>query len=241
MTVYFKELGKLGRMGNILFESAAAIALALRTNDSFGFPTWEYQDDFNLPERSKNNVITNTVNYDEPSFHFTPIPRHTKHDLNIHGYFQSELYFIDYEDEIRKLLTPKYKGNHQEYASIHVRRTDYLTHVGCYNILDMNYYEKAMEACPSKKYLIFSDDIEWCKKHFIGNQFDFSEEKHPVKDFSNMISCTNHIIANSSYSWWASWLDSDSETVVAPRRWFGPKLAPTHDEKDLIPSRWLKV
>ena len=99
-----------------------------------------------------------------------------------------------------------------------------------------------MEVCPSDKYMIFSDDLDWCKATFVGEQFHFSEERDPVKDLGNMISCLNHIVANSSFSWWGAWLcPNEDKKVVAPKIWFGPKLAPTHDTKDLIPNKWIRV
>lgn len=239
MTVTFSRLGQYGRLGNALFQMAATIALASRSGDSFLFPHWEYENDFSISHVF--GYVPKYPTYTEQHFHFTPIS--CKPPINLHGYFQSDKYFKDQSHIIEKLLTPKYIGNFEGYTSIHVRRGDYLIHKDCYTILDMkNYYEKAISACPSKKYLVFSDDIGWCRGLFAGNNFDFSEERHPVKDLGNMLSCGNHIIANSSFSWWGAWLSkSANKKVIAPANWFGPKLAPTHDTKDLYPEGWVKV
>ncbi|NIQ14721.1 MAG: alpha-1,2-fucosyltransferase, partial [Candidatus Dadabacteria bacterium] len=68
----------------------------------------------------------------------------------------------------------------------------------------------------------FSDDINWCKKHFIGNQFDFFEGSKDIQDFSAMIACSGNIIANSSFSWWSAWLNKKpGNKVIAPAIWFG--------------------
>jgi hypothetical protein len=224
---------------------AATIALAARNQDNFSFPRWEYENDFYVPRVFHSNLPAFQT-YQEPHFHYTPIPYNKC--LNLHGYFQSEKYFDDQSHIIKRMLMPRHAHDVStyycsEYTAIHVRRKDYLVHHGCYNILDMgNYYEKAMEVCPSAKYLIFSDDLAWCKQHFVGNQFDFSEERYAAKDLGNMINCSNVIMANSSFSWWGAWLNSNpNKIVVAPAKWFGPKLAPTHNTKDLIPSGWLKV
>jgi len=237
--ITFAKLGKYGRIGNTMFQAATTIALAHRNNDEYKFPRWDHSKDFNIPQDRFGKVhFTDTFN--EPHFHYAGIPY--KRDLNLMGYFQSYKYFQDEDHIITPLLMPKVVIDKVDKVSIHVRRTDYLVHKGCYNILNMgNYYERAMEASGGKKFLVFSDDIDWCKKHFIGNEFDFSEGERDIKDLSIMIACSGHIIANSSYSWWAAWLDKKGGKVIAPRAWFGPELSPTHDTKDLLPEWWVKI
>jgi len=248
MTIYFKQLGNYGRLGNCLFQMAATIGTAAKYGDNYRFPFQPFMNELNIPEWSRGGPMPpNAPTYNEPHFHFAPVPR-LSGIMNLHGYFQSEKYFEHCQDEIRQAFTPDWANSnmtlgYENYTAIHVRRTDYLTHTGCYNILRMeNYYKRAMEICPSERYLIFSDDLEWCKTHFVGPQFDFSEQRDPIRDLGNMISCGNQIIANSSFSWWGAWLNPNPDKiVVAPGKWFGPQLAPTHDTKDLIPDGWIKV
>lgn len=242
MPVTFSKLGQYGRMGNCLFQMATTIALAHRNNDEYIFPRWEYEDSFWISkDRFKNGKVYYKHTYDEPHFHYAGIPY--KPNLNLHGYWQSYKYFQDENSTVSALLTPKYNAEFSDYTtSIHVRRTDYLTHKGCYNILNMNYYEKAMEIAGTSNFLIFSDDITWCKRHFIGNKFEFSEGNSPPVDLSIMSRCTNNIIANSSFSWWGAWLNKRFEKkVIAPKIWFGPQLASTHNTKDLIPPNWTQI
>jgi len=247
VTFYFKELGNYGRIGNMMFQMAAVIGAAAFCGDNYRFPYLPQLNGLNIPEWSHGGPIGHHVpTWKEPHFHYAPIPKPwTKPQgmLNLHGYFQSEKYFKHCADEVRQVLTPKHRGKLEGYTAIHVRRTDYLTHTGCYSILRReNYYDKAMQILPSDKYMIFSDDLDWCKKEFIGDQFHFSEERDPVKDLGNMIFCSNYIIANSSFSWWGAWLSSHKDKkVVAPAKWFGPKLAPTHNTKDLYPDGWIQI
>jgi hypothetical protein len=243
MTFTFKELGKKGQLGNQLFQISGVIGAALYYGDDWILPSWKYADHFSIPSDKFSEKIQRSQIYLEPHFHYRAIPNSNGKLLNLSGYFQSYKYWQDHSNIIKKLLSPKIKSNFNKYTALHVRRTDYLIHEGCYNILSKNnYYEKAMEVCDSKNYLIFSDDISWCKKNFIGNQFSFSEERRPVIDLANMISCSNFIIANSSFSWWGAFLSkSKGKKVVAPSCWFGPKLRYTHNTKDLIPPNWLKV
>lgn len=242
MTVYFKELGNYGQLGNCLFQMGATIGTACKYGDNFRFPYCNFQAHLNLSDWSRGGPHPHHIpTYEEPHFHFAPIPRMGT-AMNLHGYFQSAKYFEGHEDKVAEILTPQFKFDHSEYASIHVRRTDYLIHTDCYSYLDRrNYYNKAMSILPNNKFLIFSDDLAWCKQEFTGNEFEFSEERDPLKDLAHMIGCNNHIIANSSFSWWGAWLDQKPKMVVAPRNWFGPKLAPTHNTKDLLPEGWIAV
>ena len=242
MPITFAKLGKYGRIGNQLWQCSATIAHAIRHKCDYILPHWEYENDFNIPKNKFTDLknIKYSKTFDEPHFHYAGIPYWP--NMNLMGYYQSYKYWQDYSNIIKQLLTPKYKATKYDGTSIHVRRTDYLVHAGCYNILDMkNYYEKAMEIVGGNKFLIFSDDIQWCKQHFIGNQFEFAEG-NTIQDFSTMINCINNICANSSYSWWSSYLNPNpNKKVVAPAIWFGPKLAPTHDIKDLLLNEWVKV
>lgn len=236
--ISFKELGKQGRMSNQLFQIANCVALALRSNDRYIFPPWEHEQYFNLHGCFSDN-IPNTETYTEPHFHYAPIPY--RPNLNLSGYFQSYKYFEDYQDVIHNLLTPKIGfGIKHGYTSLHIRRTDYLTIPGAYEQLDISYYEKAMKMIGSKNYIVFSDDIPWCRQNFTGDNITFSESRSAVEDLSLMSSCENQIMANSSYSWWGAWLNKNPyKKIIMPNRWFGPALP--HNVKDLCPPEWIKI
>lgn len=242
MVVTFRDLGNYGRLGNAMFQLSSTISLALRNNDNFLFPQWPFSSFFNIPEDRFVEKLPACSDYHEPFFHYQSIPY--KKNLNLVGYFQSEKYFKDCEGEIRKYLKPK---NLQlpvltDVAGLHVRRSDYLTHINCFEILGMDYYERAMEKCNSTRYMIFSDDIKWCKENFKGNRYIFVEGNNAITDLFLMSRCTNNIIANSSFSWWAAYLnDNPGKMVIAPKKWFGPELAKTHDTKDLIPEEWIRI
>lgn len=240
MTVYFSKLGEYGRLGNCLFQAACTIALALRNNDSFGFPhNWKYKDFFNIPSNSfvKNMAIKSV--YNEPYFHYAPIPY--KNGINLLGYFQSSKYFDDYASTIKEYLTPKYNHEKIDMTSIHVRRDDYLKYPQHHPTLNMEYYEKAIELVGGGSFLIFSDDINWCKNHFIGNNFEFSENNSNINDLVLQSKCKNNIIANSSFSWWGAYLNSNTnKQVIAPKKWFGPALS-MHNTDDLYCNNWIVI
>lgn len=241
MPITFSELGKKGRLGNILFQVAATIALALRNNDDYVFPnTWPDKKFFNIPLDKFVDKVYFSSKYDELYYHYSPIPYCP--NLNWEGYGQSYLYFNDFKNQIKQLLTPNIKIEKQDYTSIHVRRTDYLTHKNCYQLLTReNYYDRAMGKSNGKNFLIFSDDINYCKNIFTGNEFTFAEGNNAATDLALQLNCTGgNIIANSSFSWWGAYLN-EINNVIAPDIWFGSELAPTHNTKDLYLPNWIRI
>jgi len=247
------------RLGNQMFQLAAAINLAEENMDKVFYPEWKYAKYFQCDGSDFFNMETDldgtpvTV-YREPRFSYDQIPY--RRNMSINGYFQSEKYFKNSARLIRKMfkLKPEYRFDNEPHTcSIHVRRTDYIdlnTHFHTLTVDD--YYQKAMDwmeifTARIDKFYVFSDDIEWCKANFRTDWSDdkvvFYEGKDEIQDFAKMQSCQYNIIANSSYSWWAAWLnDNPDKLVYAPShdKWFGPALA-QHDTKDLIPESWTRL
>lgn len=243
MAITFNKLGSYGRKGNQLWQAAAVIALALQNNDDYIFPNCDLKGTTNIPlnKFTDHKNIRYQHTYKEPHFHYSPIPYQP--NLNIcESYLQSYKYFIDFEHQIKQLLRPNViVPKYNDYTSVHVRRTDYLTFPDHHPVLTMDYYEKAMQEVNSKKFLIFSDDINWCKQHFIGNSFEFVEGNSPHVDMALQAACLNNIIANSSFSYWAGILNENSDKIViAPKKWFGPALS-MHNTKDLYYPGWLVI
>ena len=98
-------------------------------------------------------------------------------------------------------------------------------------------------------FLVFSDtvkDVEWCKQNIKADYIEFSDGSdinghNDIIDFTLMSKCDHNIIANSSFSWWAAWLNNNKEkTVIAPKQWFG-KAYVNHNTSDLIPETWIKI
>lgn len=239
MAITFSQLGNQGRLANQLWQIAAVISTAKINNTNYLFPKWKYEPYFNLKDCFLDSVPI-YPEYNEPHFHYSPIPKNKNLDLS--GYYQSSKYWEGYNKEITDLLNPIYHFDKEPgLCSIHVRRGDYLNFQNCHPLMSMSYYEKAMELSGCSRFLIFSDDIAWCKNKFIGNNFEFSDIEDPVIDLAMMAKmCENNIICNSSFSWWGAWLNrSAAKKVIAPNNWFGPALQ--HDTKDLLPEEWIKV
>lgn len=231
--------GYFGWLGNQMFQYAATFATSKKLGVDCGFPENEPNlfDIFDLTA-FRNKTSTRYI-YQEPTFEYAPIPE--RDGLTLFGYFQSEKYFSDYREDIRKEFTlknPKFPdGLEEEHIALHVRRGDYLNLQNIHPTCSLDYYEKALKELPDLPVYIFSDDIEWCKENFKGDKYKFSEQNF-MEDFELMTKCSYHIIANSSFSWWAAWL-SDSKKVIAPATWFGPD-GPGSAE-DIIPDTWTKI
>lgn len=237
--ITFSHLGNQGRLGNQLWQIAVTVATAKRCGVEYAFPKWEYESYFNLHGCFKDSIPVNNV-YVEPFFHFNPIPHFTQVDLS--GYFQSYKYFTGYESLIKNIFEFSFSTEkYYDVASIHIRRGDYVTIGNDYHTnLSDYYYQRAMSIVNASRYLVFSDDIDWCKTKFVGPQYAFAQGNSPAEDMAMMARCDHNIIANSSFSWWAAYLNKNpSKKIVAPQTWFGPKLP--HDTKDLTPPEWIRI
>ncbi len=252
------QIGSNGRLGNCLFQAATVLALARRSNSIPVFAPWEYDQYFKKP--LPTGPINVTHHYHEPYFHYTPIDLNDSLQqspgldkmFNLHGYFQTEKHFNDCtrmikqqfepSDELRQKLNEILFGLGQ-ICSIHIRRGDYVGN-DYYAQVDMDYYERAMflikELCKVDHFLIFSDDIPWCKQNFAGDQFIFMEGNKDIEDMFLMSLCDHNIIANSSFSWWAAYLNNTPcKHVIAPVKWFGGNSV--LDTKDLYLKNWITI
>ena len=264
MLVTFRRLGSFGRLGNQLFQIATTIGIAERNGMDYAFPRWGFNSYFARPLPALHDPQQRFEEYCEESFAYRPILLREATDLK--GYFQSERYFSHCEELVRNYFAfdPSFVdrclASHgallDEYCcSLHVRRGDYVNHPCFEDLAATDYYEAAIDSMPpSTRYLVFSDDIAFCRQRFRGDRFWFVETKNAVSDLLLMSRCTMHIIANSSFSWWGAWLDPNPEKlVIAPIRWFmgrtadskatfksGPPHVGYHDTSDLAPKNWIR-
>lgn len=167
-------------------------------------------------------------------FEYTPF---TLYDgLCYLGYFQSYKYFE--REFVKNLFEPSFSLEKWDYlfkgttCSVHVRRGDYLQLSKHFVNLTMDYYDRALSKIKADRYLVFSDDIEWCKENFKGD-FIFVHEVNYI-DMFLMSRCNYNVISNSSFAWWGAYLGSQ-ERVIAPKDWFAPGYK---SSKDLIPDNW---
>jgi hypothetical protein len=177
----------------------------------------------------------------EQMLNSTKLPIH----INFKGYFQSENHFKKIKNEIKDLFTPQesivtflknqYENvfhvfpeleNEHDYCFIGVRRGDYITYAHFHNPCGMSYYNEAISMMKKTRYYISSDDIEWCKRNFIGDQFRFFDINNDLTQLYITSLFPNYIISNSTFYWWGSFLSTyDTPKIIAPDLWVGGTVA----------------
>lgn len=174
------------------------------------------------------------------------------------GTWQSEQFFQNVIDKV--LSSFRFRDNditeyNAEFASrikksnsvaLHIRRGDYLSKKyidGFYGICTTQYYQRAVNYIENNVtnpvYFIFSDDIEWAKDNLNFEQMFFVDKNQGVNSWQDMylMSCCKHnIIANSTFSWWGAYLNSNPEKIViAPQKWWNGI------DDDVVPSSWIRI
>ena len=178
------------------------------------------------------------------------------------GYWQSERYFERHAAQLRRDLSWRQalEGRNAIIAelmregrsvSIHVRRGDYASNpavLAKHGVCAIEYYLRAVKALTddgrARSWYLFSDDVAWVRKHLAPHldgevhvvDHNRSDDSH--FDMQLMSLCDDHIIANSSFSWWGAWLSSSSDQrVIAPERWFANFV----ETANRCPPSWLRL
>lgn len=249
-------LGKNGRLGNQMFQYASTKGIAVNNGLDYQIPIDGHLlfDCFEMESSvGKVNPVQGLQTYNEPHFYFDEnIFKNCPDNIDLFGYFQTEKYFKNIKEEIKKDFTFKDKIkqsvvdianiiSESKVFSIHFRKTDYHLIQDAHPFPSEEYYINSIEKFSDYDFgIVFSDDIEWCmQQSFLNSEkIIFSRNTHYI-DLYLMSLCTGHIMANSSFSWWGAWLSPDTKRVTVPEKWFGPAL--NHNTKDLIPKDWIVI
>lgn len=235
-------------LGNNLFQIAVAIGYSERHKVDFQIPEWEYSGCLKIISTKLSN---GKIFYGEKGWYYEELP--FIEDVKLFGFFQSYKYFEHCEKKIRELfqfneeIKDKISKKHETLLSqntcgIHVRRGNYIGN-GWHEVCHLEYYKDAIEEIKSRTnvdlFLVFSDDISWCKENLKAVNFLFVEGNSNIEDLYLMTQCSHNIISNSSFSWWGAWLNSNKDKIIiAPDRWFNDE---SRSIKDLIPETWIKI
>ena len=196
-----------------------------------------------------------------PTFAFYPEffeqPDHTY----LNGMFQSEKFFAPIADLLRLQFSFRYplqpaltelaeRIRSGPSAALHFRRGDYARNAGFareIGVVGLDYYHRAArilrERSPDATFYIFSDDIEAVAREFTPpgpHEFVRCVKPGQSHDKIRLMALCDHIaIANSTFSWWAAWLNpSPEKLVIAPDPWFSDS---PHDQRDIVPSSWMRL
>jgi hypothetical protein len=260
-------LGRMGQLGNQMFQYAAVKGVARNKGYKFTIPQHDKSIKDNLGNILRIELFdVFEINPDQTGFLLADKALHESgfefdeklfnecpDGVSIVGYFQSEKYFKHIESDIRKDFTFKkefldaaeeVKPLLDNPIALHIRRGDFLINGGNHHNLSMSYYEKSLnEFGKDRQVVIFSDDPEWCKTQeiFSDDRFLVSESNNSFVDLCLMTLCSDYIIANSTFSWWGAWISQNqNKTVLYPNKWFGPNNAHLNT-KDLFPQEWRMI
>ncbi|WP_020598002.1 alpha-1,2-fucosyltransferase [Spirosoma panaciterrae] len=200
----------------------------------------------------------------EKQFHFDPtILQAHAGCVIMEGFWQSECYFRDHAEIIRRELqlskspSSEFEGYHQQIqatpvpVSVHVRRGDYVNHPEfskTFGFIGLDYYKTAIrhltKTIKNPHFYVFSDDKEWARANLpLPTDSVFVTNTGPSGDVADLVlmsTCHHHIIANSSFSWWGAWLNPNPDKlVITPKLWY--KNQPTWNTKDLLPPTWVSL
>ncbi|BBC24666.1 alpha-1,2-fucosyltransferase [Pseudanabaena sp. ABRG5-3] len=252
----------------------------LRKYDLHCFHIWEHlatRNEINQILGNSQNIINRTVRkvsrelglkylqnnklVRERSFAFDSNILDVPDNILLDGYWQSEKYFADITNILRREFVVKYQQDalsqriadvirSTESVSLHVRRTDYVQNAvtnKVHGTCDRDYYDRCVryisERILNPHFFIFSDEPQWAIENlqisFPTTIVNCNNTSRDYEDIRLMSMCKHNIIANSSFSWWGAWLNSNySKIVCAPKQWFADS---SRDTRDIIPDLWIKL
>ena len=247
-------IGKLmGRCGNQFYQIAT----------SFAYAKYHGLDHYvtSIAQNEDNNAyyFKNFKTYDDARYHFEEKRDENNHaiytdffcennkmeNVMLIGYWQTFKYFDAYRNELLDAFNLPYKML-DGVISIHIRRGDYLNLSHKLSLMPLEYYKNAISYFYDlgyRNFLVFSDDIEWCKNVFNNSfyenvSFDFMKGNSEIEDLELMSSCEHNIVANSTFSYCASWFNRNpNKKVITPdlHNMFGGCHI------DMIPSEYIKI
>lgn len=207
---------------------------------------------------NKKHFFEKTL-YKDKKKTFNPDVLNVNHSVYLKGFWQSEKYFLDIREDILNIFSFKNYDFIKNQAlldeikasnsiSVNLRLGDYINNETIkkeHFVCRKKYYKNALtyiaSHIESPVFYVFSDDLELAKKYLPkGFDYKFANTDNWQEDLYFMQNAKHNIVANSSFSWWAAWLNRNPDKiVVAPDRWFtsSAKIC----DKDHVPDDWVRV
>jgi hypothetical protein len=251
------SIGGYGQLGNQMFQYALLLGIKYKNNQEIVFDYSVKKNSylfnfFDLTECVIKEFNTDNI-YQEKHFHFDEHIFNVDHDSDFRGYFQSDKYFRHCSDIVRKEFTfkkelsdkvdeylSKYEG--KRLIMLHIRRGDYLVNPTYHPQPPNEYYYNAMDMLDDgdSVFICVSNDKPWCEENIKRENLVY-ESNDLIYDLCLMSRCHDHVISNSTFSWWGSWLSTNpNKKVIAPKVWFGP-AAVGIDTKDIYCDNFIKL
>ena len=159
-------------------------------------------------------------------------------------YLQDYRYFDKYRDELMQRYGDEI--GFIDKVGIHVRRGKnptnpdepaYSENSFYVNLGDSDYYERAMAMFPDKKFLIFSDNTVYCRERFKSDRLEIVEGGTELSDFNQLASCSDIVMANSSFSYWAAYLcKNPNKKIIYPKAWYSDGT-----QRTICPPTWIQI
>lgn len=247
----------MGGLGNQIFQAAHALAQGMKHNRDVVFIPHSWTP---MQGRQTSNYLNNIFRnlkfvesidgfekVVEGPWEYSEVPP-KDHNTVFDGYFQSSKNFFGFDDKIRKIFSPteefinemyeKYPQLNQENTlSIHIRRGDCFMNPDIHPIANEKYVERALTEIGKYTHVfVFSDDKDWVKENLKFDNVTYVDDED-YREMWLMSLCKNHIMVNSTFSWWGTFLNPNpNKKIIAPSIWFGPRGPQNY--KDIYESNW---
>jgi hypothetical protein len=257
----------MGGLGNQLFQASHALAQGWKHNREVEFLPYSNTPGQGRPVHNYTNNVFRNLKFVDKMEHYTTVHEGPfeyseinplQGNTSFYGYFQSTKNWFGLDDKIRETFQPslnvvqelreKYPQlNQPKTLSIHIRRGEYLQFPDIHPTISIEYISEALKLIGeySTVFLFTEDESRWPgSRDFVMNNFSFPnvvfpKENEDWKEMYLMGLCENHIIPNSTFSWWATFLNKNkNKKIIAPSTWFGPKGP---NAKDIFESNWTLV
>ena len=266
-----------GRLGNQMFQYAFALSTSKRLKTNFFLDDDEHYSnelcDFFELKSFKNTLLSklrrNSFNKKEYNLNFIEVNHKNPFSVNARllvnnnciydGFFQSELFFYEYRDLVKKEFTIKKKhfvncldllniNKNKPIVVLHIRRTDYLKYgnenLGGENLtLPLDYYNlclKKINNLDNYNIVFVTDDPSFVKTNFYHLNPIISSSESSIVDFQILMNANIIVVANSSFSWWAAYLNTKATKIFAPKFWSGFKIKKEYPA-NIIPDNWESI
>ncbi len=259
--IAFTQLGQWGRLGNQLYEYAALVGIGLELGYDIAIPPLGRHGlgecfEITAPILTARDERRLRHVFEEPAIGYSPRYRAIEDHTDLRGFFQSPRYFppravLTAELTFRPALVvaantvlAPWRAAGRPIVGVTVRRGDYQLHPEQFLPLWAgSYYDDAIEhlAPLDPVFLVSSDEPAWCRERFVGDQFVVVDSISDQAQLAMLTACDHLILANSSFAWWAAWLNDRGGTVIVAQRWWGEHCAAPESTRDPVPADWIEI